>query len=210
MHRAISFGLMFLAGCAPDTGPAPAKPAGEAHGRAERVEWRPDMGLELIGKPAPEFAGLSDWTHSGPLTLKSLHGRPVLVRFWTTGCSLCVNTAPVLNEMDRRFRDKGLVVVGIHHPKDPESRDAAYWRAAADRLGFKFPLAQDQDWDTVNSWWMDSGPDRLFTSATFLVDREGNFRWLHHGGEFFDGEGEAGEAYRSLVAAVEKAVGEAK
>ncbi len=212
-RAAIAILGLLAASCAPEAPPpgsvtvtetplpvVPAKPA--------PPEWQPAEGRELLGTPAPEFSGLTDWTHSEALTLAALRGKPVLVRFWTTGCVLCRHTAPALNDLDRRFRDKGLVVVGIHHPKEPEARDAAFWRAAADKYGFAFPLAQDQEWATLNAWWLERGRERTFTSATFLVDRAGNLAWLHPGGEFFDGEGEPGDAYRSLVAAVEKAVAE--
>src|SRR6185503_19440795 len=121
---------------------------------------------------------------------------------------LCRHTAPALVEMDRRFRDKGLVVIGIHHPKEPASRNAEVWRKVADEYGFQFALAQDQEWATVKSWWLEREKQHSFTSATFLVDRAGKIRWLHPGGEFFDGEGEPGDAYRSLVAAVEQLVAE--
>ncbi|KAF0244254.1 MAG: hypothetical protein FD180_2682 [Planctomycetota bacterium] len=200
------FGLI-AASCAPSEAPSGPAVATETPAKAG-PGWQPSEGRELLGTPAPEFTGLSDWTHSTPLTLASLRGKAVLVRFWTTGCSLCKHTAPALNELDSRFRDKGLVVVGVHHPKEPAAREALYWRAAAQRYGFAFALAQDQEWATVNSWWLERGHERAFTSSTFLIDRAGVLRWLHPGGEFFDGEGEPGEAYRSLVAAVEKAVAE--
>ncbi len=185
----------------PRPAPAPPPPAS--------APWQPAEGRELLGTSAPDFAGLSDWTHSEPLTLAALRGKAVLVRFWTTGCILCRHTAPALNGLHRRFRDQGLVVVGLHHPKEPEARDAAFWRATAEKYGFAFPLAQDQEWASVNSWWLERGRERTYTSSTFLVDRAGRIAWLHPGGEFFDGEGEPGEAYRSLLAAVEKALAEA-
>src|SRR5258706_6348299 len=78
--------------------------------------WSPREGLELIGKPAPEFEGL-DWLQGGPPALGALHGKAVLMRFWLTGCPYCRATAPALVELDERYRARGLVVIGIHHPK---------------------------------------------------------------------------------------------
>lgn len=201
-----------LSACAPPEAPRGSvtitetpRPAGRP--KAEPSAWQPSEGRELLGTPAPEFSGLSDWTRSEPLTLASLRGKVVLVRFWTTGCVLCRHTAPALNGLHRTRLDRGLVVVGVHHPKEPSARDAGFWRACADRYGFEFPLAQDQELATVNAWWLERGAGRTYTSATFLLDREGVIRWLHPGGEFFEGEGEPGEAYRSLVDEVDKLLG---
>ncbi|MEK7468144.1 MAG: redoxin domain-containing protein [Planctomycetota bacterium] len=205
MRRAV-FALLLTASCAPPEATTPAPKANEPDPPPAASTWQPAEGREMLGTPAPEFSGLSDWTNSEPFTLAALRGKAVLVRFWTTGCSLCRHTAPALNDLDRRFRGKGLVVLGIHHPKEPASREAAYWRSAAQRYGFTFALAQDQEWATVNSWWLERETKHSFTSATFLVDRSGVIRWLHPGGEFFDAEGEPGDAYRSLLTAVEKAV----
>lgn len=204
MRRAAPVLFTLIAACSPGGGASPPAPAPAAP--VASSAWQPDQGRELIGQPAPEFSGLTDWTHSAPLTMAALRGKVVLVRFWTTGCALCRHTAPALNELDKRFGGKGLVVVGIHHPKEPAAREAAFWRAIAGKYGFAFALAQDQEWATVNSWWLERSKEHDYTSATFLVDRAGIIRWLHPGGEFFEGEGEPGEAYRSLVAAVEKAV----
>lgn len=183
-------------------------PAAPAPAPAAAPEWKPLEGGDLVGTPAPEFTGLSDWTNTAPLTIESLKGKIVLVRFWTAGCSLCTGSAAALNEADQRFRDRGLVVVGVHHPKDRASVDAAVWRAAAKKLGFEFALAQDLEWSTVEAWWLERGAERSFTSATFLVDRKGVIRWLHPGGTIRQGEGEEDEAYRSMFESAERLVAE--
>src|SRR5687767_10682308 len=77
-------------------------------------------GDELIGKPAPAWRELA-WLAGGPLKLEALRGKAVLIRFWTVGCALCTRTAPALNEVWEKYRDRGLVVVGIHHPKSEEA-----------------------------------------------------------------------------------------
>ena len=153
----------------------------------EGAHWTAHEGRELIGRPAPEWDGLH-WLNSPALTLSQLRGKVVLIRFWFTDCSLCAATAPALNYLHERYHDRGLVVVGIHHPKSARGADPDYVRQGAAQLGFKFPIAQDQKWATVKRYWLDTGA-RSFTSASFLIDREGRIRWIHDGGEFHAGGG---------------------
>ena len=68
---------------------------------------------------APDFAGISNWFNSAPLNIASLRGKVVLVDFWTYGCVNCVNTLPHVTELYAKYKDRGLVVVGIHTPEFP-------------------------------------------------------------------------------------------
>jgi thiol-disulfide isomerase/thioredoxin len=86
------------------------------------ADWRPAEGGALIGRAAPEWHGLT-WLQGGPLTLHKPRGKVVLLRFWTDGCPSCQASAPALRTLDERWRARGLVVVGIHHPKSDESHD---------------------------------------------------------------------------------------
>ena len=101
---------------------------------------------------APEWEGL-EWLQGGPLDLGSLGAqhKAVLLRFWLTECPYCRRSAPALRELDRRYRDRGLLVVGLHHPKSERARDPAFVRQAAAELGFEFPLALDNEWKTVGA-----------------------------------------------------------
>jgi thiol-disulfide isomerase/thioredoxin len=65
---------------------------------------------------APEISG-GHWINSEPLTLKSLHGRVVLIEFWTFTCYNCRNTLPTIKMWDKRYRDQGLTVIGVHTPE---------------------------------------------------------------------------------------------
>src|SRR5579871_3425142 len=66
---------------------------------------------------APNFVGISNWFNSTPLAIGDLRGKVVLVDFWTYGCYNCVNTLPYVTKLYDRYKDKGLVVVGIHTPE---------------------------------------------------------------------------------------------
>jgi peroxiredoxin len=144
--------------------------------------WQPREGAELIGKAAPEFEGLQ-WLNSEPLRLKDLRGKVVLIRFWLMGCPYCANTAPALNDLYKSYRNEGLVVIGVHHPKSEFAQDATLVRRAARRLGFQFLIAHDNDWKTINAYW--TGVRRSFTSSSVLIDQNGTIRWVHHGGEYY-------------------------
>jgi len=137
------------------------------------------------------------------------------VRWWTDTCPFCSTSAPVIRELDAAYRDRGLRVIGIFHPKPPGDDDPERMRRAAERFGFTFPVALDDDWSALRRWWLDGG-DRRFTSVSFLIDRKGVIRWVHPGGEYHLGEGgghlpdhaACREAYRSLRATIEELLAE--
>jgi len=137
-------------------------------------------GDELLGKPAPPL-NLQHWLDSPPLEMQSLRGKVVLIRWWTDGCSFCSASAPALRAFDREYRDRGLQVIGIFHPKPPGDGNLERVREAARQLGFTFPIALDPDWSALRRWWFDSGT-RDWTSVSFLVDKRGIIRYIHPGG----------------------------
>ena len=59
---------------------------------------------------APEIA-LTEWINSNPLTMASLKGKVVIIDFWTYSCINCQRTLPYLVEWDKKYRDKGLVII---------------------------------------------------------------------------------------------------
>ena len=101
---------------------------------------------------APDFVGLGNWFNSAPLKLADLRGKVVLVNFWTYGCVNCVNTLPHVTGLYAKYKDRGLVVVGIHTPEFPFERSASNVQAALKRHGIIYPVAQDNDSQTWNAW----------------------------------------------------------
>ena len=77
--------------------------------------------------------------------MANLRGKVVLVDFWTYGCVNCVNTLPHVTELYAKYRDRGLVVVGVHTPEFPFERSASNVQAALKRHGITYPVAQDND-----------------------------------------------------------------
>jgi peroxiredoxin len=155
-------------------------------------------GDELLGKPAAEWE-VTHWINSPPLRLADLRGKVVLVRWWTApDCPVCAASAPTLNDLDRRYRDQGLVVVGFYHHKEDSPLDAVAVERYARNFGFRFPLAIDLDWKTLRRWWLDTG-DRGWTSVSFLIDRHGIVRYIHPGGQYAPGEADARQLEATLV-----------
>src|ERR1700682_568421 len=136
---------------------------------------------------APNFAGISNWFNSAPLNIADLRGKVVLVDFWTYGCVNCVNTLPHVTELYAKYRDRGLVVVGVHTPEFPFERSAANVQAALKRHGITYPVAQDNDsqtWDAYrNQYW----------PAQYIVDQSGKIVYQH------DGEGQYEQMDRTIA-----------
>ncbi len=124
---------------------------------------------------APDFVGLGNWFNSAPLKLADLRGKVVLVNFWTYGCVNCVNTLPHVTGLYAKYRDRGLVVVGIHTPEFPFERSASNVQAALKRHGITYPVAQDNDSRTWNAWHNQYWP------AQYIIDQNGKVVFQHAG-----------------------------
>jgi thiol-disulfide isomerase/thioredoxin len=124
---------------------------------------------------APEFAGITNWFNSAPLKLSDLRGKVVLVDFWTYGCVNCVNTLPHVTALYEKYKDRGLVIVGVHTPEFPFERSAGNVQAALKRHGITYPVAQDNDSATWNAWRNQYWP------AQYIVDQNGKVVFQHAG-----------------------------
>jgi cytochrome c biogenesis protein CcdA/thiol-disulfide isomerase/thioredoxin len=149
--------------------------------------------LPVLGV-APEFADTGQWFNTPgdrSLTLRGLRGRVVLIDFWTYTCINCIRTLPYVTAWDRRYRDEGLTVVGVHTPEFPFEREAGNVADAIDQNGIEYPVAQDNEYGTWEAWGNQYWP------AKYLIDTKGRVRYAHFG------EGEYGEteaAIRELLA----------
>lgn len=130
--------------------------------------------------PAPEFAGITDWLNSQPLTMASLRGKVVLIDFWTYSCINCVRTLPYVTAWDRKYRDKGLVIVGVHAPEFAFEKKLANVQDAVKAHGIGYPVALDNNLATwsafANRYW----------PAHYLINREGQIVYTHFGEGNYD------------------------
>jgi thiol-disulfide isomerase/thioredoxin len=143
-------------------------------------------------RPVPEFSGISAWLNSPPLTMESLRGKVVLVQFWTYSCINCLRTLPYVAKWHEKYKDKGLVVVGVHTPEFAFEKERSNVETAIRRLGIHYPVAQDNQYRT----WRAFG--NQYWPAEYLIDRSGNVVATQFG------EG----GYQQLENAIARLVGE--
>src|SRR4051812_7705440 len=146
-----------------------------------------DRNLRDYGE-APDFTGTQRWFNSAPLSLGDLRGRVVLVDFWTYTCINCLRTLPYLEAWDRRYRQAGLTIVGVHSPEFTFEKDAGNVQAAIAREGIRYPVVQDNDLTTWRAWGNEYWP------SEYLIDARGHVREAHFG------EGHYGETERAIRA----------
>ncbi len=143
----------------------------------------------LVGTVAPEWH-VSKWINSDAMTLKSLRGKVVLVRWWTgPSCPFCRASSAALAGFHGKYSDDGLVVVGLYHHKSRQPFTRKDVHQMSTSLGFEFPVAVDDGWRTLEDWWLRHA-ERDFTSVSFLLDRRGIIRHIHAGGQYVAGDGE--------------------
>jgi thiol-disulfide isomerase/thioredoxin len=134
----------------------------------------------------PSLDGATGWLNTEPLTPAALRGRVVLVQFWTYTCINWLRTLTQVRAWSERYRDDGLVVLGVHTPEFSFERDVRNIRRAVEEMRIGYPVAIDSDygvWEAFgNHYW----------PALYFVDAEGRIR--HH--QF--GEGDFEESERVL------------
>ena len=160
------------------------------------------MALSLIGVAvpalaapnpplAPEFVGIDGWLNAAdPLTIVGLRGKVVLVDFWTYSCINCRRTVPFLNRLQAEYGPKGLQVVGVHTPEFGFERMRQNVADAVESFGIRFPVGQDNQFQTWRAWGNEAWP------SFYLLDAGGRVVLLRQG------EGHAREmegAIRSLL-----------
>lgn len=136
----------------------------------------------IVNLPAPEWS-VRNWINSEPLSLAKLRGKVALIRWWTgPSCPYCSPSAPRLNRLHRRYKDRGLVVIGFYHHKSEEPLRVAEVRRLAKTMGMEFPVAVDAEWRTLKRYWLDRVDGEPWTSVSFLIDQQGVVRYVHPGG----------------------------
>jgi thiol-disulfide isomerase/thioredoxin len=129
------------------------------------------------GPVAPEFDGGGAWVNSEPLKLADLtgKGKVVLVDFWTFGCYNCRNTLPYVKQWWAKYKDQGLVIVGVHTPEFDSERVLENVRAVVKQEEIGWPVVQDNDY----SIWQAYG--NHYWPHFYLVDERGQIIYDHIG-----------------------------
>jgi thiol-disulfide isomerase/thioredoxin len=131
----------------------------------------------------PSLDSATEWINSQPLTAAGLRGKVVLIDFWTYSCINWLRSLPYVRAWAEKYKDQGLVVIGVHTPEFEFETNVDNVRQAAKDMRIDYPIAIDTDyaiWSAFNNqYW----------PALYFVDAQGHIR--HH--QFGEGEYEQSE-----------------
>lgn len=172
--------LMLIAGCGRNQN------AGELIGKVKLAAQLEDLKERNVEMPAIPKLDKEFWINATPEILDSLKGKVVLVDFWEYTCVNCIRTLPYLMEWNKRYADKGLLILGVHAPEFEFGKKRENVEQAVKRFGLTYPIVLDNDYKiwTVfgNKYW----------PAKYIFDKNGILRSYHFG------EGNYGETETTL------------
>jgi cytochrome c biogenesis protein CcdA/thiol-disulfide isomerase/thioredoxin len=127
----------------------------------------------------PPLDGAAEWLNSPPLTPEGLKGKVVLIDFWTYSCINCLRAIPYVRAWAEKYKDHGLVVIGVHTPEFAFERNISNVRAAVADLHIGYPVAIDNDYKIWRAF------DNEYWPAHYFIDAQGRMRYHHFGeGEY--------------------------
>ena len=123
------------------------------------------------------------WLNTAPLTAEGLHGKVVLIDVWTYTCVNWLRTLPYVRAWHEKYKDQGLVVIGVHAPEFPFEHELDNVRRAAKDMRVAYPIAIDNDFSIWRAF------DNNYWPALYLLDGDGKIRFQHFGeGEYEQSE----------------------
>jgi thiol-disulfide isomerase/thioredoxin len=133
--------------------------------------------------PMPDLNGAVAWLNSSPLTRNALRGKVVLIDFWTYSCINCLRTLPYTEGWAAKYKDAGLVVIGVHTPEFAFEKERANVEKAVRDLKINYPVAIDSDYEIWRAF------NNEYWPAHYFVDGKGRIRYHHFGeGEYDESE----------------------
>jgi cytochrome c biogenesis protein CcdA/thiol-disulfide isomerase/thioredoxin len=146
--------------------------------------------IDVSDSATPDLSGATAWINSPPLTLGSLHGKVVLVDFWTYSCINCLRTLPYIKAWNEKYKDSGLVIIGVHTPEFPFEKDEANVRKAVKDLAVTYPVPMDNNYKIWRSF------NNEYWPVDYFIDATGTVRFHHFGEGGYD---EAEKWIRTLL-----------
>ena len=134
----------------------------------------------------PALNGATSWLNSAPLTREELRGKVVLIDFWTYSCINCLRSLPYVNGWYQKYKDHGLVVIGVHSPEFAFEKDVGNVQRAVHDLNVTYPVALDSNYEIWRAF------DNQYWPAHYFIDAQGRIRGHHFG------EGDYPESERIL------------
>ena len=123
----------------------------------------------------PSLGGATGWLNSQPLTAAGLRGKVVLIDFWTYTCINWLRTLPYVRAWAEKYKDRGLVVIGVHTPEFPFEKDIENIRRAAKEMRVAYPIAIDSDYAIWRAF------NNAYWPALYFIDKNGRIRHHHFG-----------------------------
>ena len=154
--------------------------AGKPEAEAEAAKLPPEGVM-------PPLSGAVEWLNSPPLTREGLKGKVVLIDFWTYSCINCLRSIPYVRAWAEKYKDQGLVVIGVHTPEFAFEKSVANVKNAVADLKIGYPVAIDSNY----AIWRAFGNE--YWPAHYFIDAEGRIRHHHFG------EGDYGESERDYT-----------
>jgi len=126
---------------------------------------------------APELEGISAYlnTEGKEIKISDYRGQVVLIDFWTYTCINCIRTLPFLTTWDEKYKDKGLVIIGVHTPEFEFEKKTENVYNAINRYGIEYAVVQDNSYETWGAF------ENRFWPRKYLIDAEGKIRYNHIG-----------------------------
>jgi thiol-disulfide isomerase/thioredoxin len=115
------------------------------------------------------------WFNSKPLTPEDLRGKIVLVDFWTYSCVNCQRTILYLKAWWKKYKDDGLIIIGVHTPEFEFEKDPQNVKRGIGDLGVEWPVVLDNEYANWNNFANHYWP------AKYLVDQRGDIVYSHFG-----------------------------
>jgi thiol-disulfide isomerase/thioredoxin len=138
------------------------------------------------------FAERGAWLNSGPLTSESLRGKVVLVDFWTYSCINSLRNLPYMKSWAAKYKDAGLVVIGVHTPEFSFEKDRPNVVNAVREARVTYPVVMDSEYKIWNAF------NNEYWPADYVIDGKGRIRYHHFG------EGDYGASERVIVKLLEE------
>lgn len=132
---------------------------------------------------APEIVGIDSWINTDGESIQDLKGKVVLIDFWTYSCINCIRAIPNIQTWYDKYKDAGLVVVGVHAPEFAFEKQKSNVENAVSEFGITYPVGLDNDFQTWRAY------KNRYWPAHYFIDRNGKVRHTHFGeGEYSKSE----------------------
>ncbi|HEY0218672.1 MAG TPA: cytochrome c biogenesis protein DipZ, partial [Afipia sp.] len=175
-----------------------------ANGNPDTATTEANTSLRLEALPVegriPTLSGATEWLNSPPLTTDQLKGKVVLIDFWTYSCINCLRTLPYVRAWAEKYKDQGLVVIGVHTPEFAFEKNIDNVKRAVADLRVGYPVALDNDFTIWRAF------NNQYWPAHYFIDAKGQIRHHHFGEGNYD---ESERVIQQLLAEAGKPVASA-